>query len=212
MDTIPNEYLVNRQLLNWWHDHPEIAPGGPVRLEGIDPVTNQPMVYYGWPEGQAPSGWETTLTSTIKPALDDTAAEDSGGGGGGDEEKKINLPPIGNPEEMVKWLMEQNPGLTEEQAKAFLANSGASTTTTVPPFQGKMNDVYLQIWGEEPPVGYIEKKANSMNLTQFIDAEKRNPAYKKTKDYQNGVEGYALALAQALGGIPTGIEAPSQAY
>lgn len=67
------------------------------------------------------------------------------------------------------------------------------------PIMRSFFSAYFKIWGTLPPPGYVEGAARSMNLYEFIDQERKKPAYRHTKAYKNEAAKYAALRDQLLG-------------
>ena len=67
------------------------------------------------------------------------------------------------------------------------------------PIMRSFFSAYFKIWGTLPPPGYVESAARSMNLYEFIDQERKKPAFRKTKAYREDAAKYAAIRDQLLG-------------
>lgn len=78
-------------------------------------------------------------------------------------------------------------------------DGGAKAPDPYAPIMRSFFSAYFKIWGTLPPPGYVEGAARSMNLYEFIDQERKKPAYRHTKAYKNEAAKYAALRDQLLG-------------
>lgn len=79
------------------------------------------------------------------------------------------------------------------------SGGGAKAPDPYAPIMRSFFSAYFKIWGTLPPPGYVEGAARSMNLYEFIDQERKKPAYRHTKAYKNEAAKYAALRDQLLG-------------
>lgn len=200
-DVLYMRYAAYQQQLTAWFENSSQYPNPPVLLTGKDQYGKE-IQYYGWPPGKEPTEWQTTIQDIVpsptegeevKTATDTPPAAET-------------MPSPSNPKELREFLLKQNPSADVAWLDELIKNAQVGATTMTP-LQTNMATAYLNIWGEDPPDGYIESQSKNMNLTQFIQKQKDDPAYKKTQHYETESEVVAMTIAEAFGKIPAGDEA-----
>lgn len=94
--------------------------------------------------------------------------------------------------------------MTVSEALAALTAAKSQDTTTAADagadyFQNQYNQVYFDLWGVEPPQGYVEKAMKDMNVYEFEDFERAKPSFRKTETYRNETGSFAESLSGLLG-------------
>lgn len=80
---------------------------------------------------------------------------------------------------------------------------GYSTTQSgVAQYKQYLVAKYIQLWGVDPPPGYIDRAAAAhMNIFEFEAHERAKPAFKSSQTYQEERINAEFSLAQQLGAL-----------
>lgn len=82
-------------------------------------------------------------------------------------------------------------------------SSGGTSGSSFNPMQAALEDTYFRLWGKRAPPGVIDGALSAgLNIFQFEDQIRQDPAFRKTETYQNEYADNVLQLAQLLGVIP----------
>lgn len=104
-------------------------------------------------------------------------------------------------------------GASPEQIKAIMASmsgggsggsgGGFGGFSTPDPMETALFDTYFRLWGKKPPHGVIQSALHQgLNVFQFEDQIRQDPAFKHTETYQNEMADNVLSLARQLGFLP----------
>lgn len=104
----------------------------------------------------------------------------------------------------------QDLGLTDAQIAALFAGSPGGSGGgsyggggSYNPMQGQLESVYFRLWGERAPPNVISQALNAgLNVFQFEDQIRQDPAFRKSETYQNEMADNVLGLARMLGIFP----------
>lgn len=103
----------------------------------------------------------------------------------------------------------QDMGLTDEQIAALFGGSGGGSSGgssgggSYNPMAGALENVYFQLWGEQAPPSVIQGALNAgLNVFQFEDQIRQDPAFRRSETYQNEMADNVLGLARMLGIFP----------
>lgn len=146
------------------------------------PTNNVPPQYLGTPEQPDAAVDADTANSTLQ--IGGQVGVGAGGGGGGGS----SIPPGGQ--------TPPPPGLN-------LIPPPAASTATAPhidPEESAAKQAYFEIWGVEPPKGYIGALiSKGMNLFEIIDHELSKSSVRRTQYYVDKSSNYAQIIAQLFG-------------
>lgn len=107
----------------------------------------------------------------------------------------------------MKEIM-QATGLSHGQLAKAIKDAGASSKMTEheklqAQYRASLFSTYFQLWGKNAPKSLIDQaEKEGLNVYQFEDQIRQDPAFKRTETYQNEYADNALNLAHMLGIIP----------
>lgn len=79
------------------------------------------------------------------------------------------------------------------------SGSGKKAPDPYAPIVRSFFSSYFKLWGTLPPPGYVEKKAREMNLYEFIESERKKPAFRETETYKSEAARLVAVRDQVLG-------------
>lgn len=101
-------------------------------------------------------------------------------------------------------------GLSDEQIAAYFQNNGGGGTggssgggAAYDPMRGALEETYFRLWGKRAPEAAISSALSAgLNVFQFEDQIRQDPAFRRSETYQNEMADNVLELARMLGILP----------